>query len=142
LPEFGESHSFSLEKFQLFPKETDVLDLSSFHELPLRGGFLLVEVQLTGRPLLDPLNRAASAQTIIRGNRIHVLLRADLDEREMSIALYHEVLEAATLAAKSPPRTVYELNEAGFEDAAQAAFIRFGIASSRSLNEMLANFGF
>jgi hypothetical protein len=80
-----------------------VLGLAPFQRLSLQGGFLLVEAQLTAAPLLDPLERAATAQTVIRGTRFHLLLRADLVEQELSISLYHEVLEAATVAAAAAP---------------------------------------
>ena len=119
-----------------------MLDLAPFQNLPLRGGFILVEAQLTAQPLLDPIERAAEALTVVRGTRFHIYLRADMDERELSISLYHEVLEAATLAAKSPPATVLDFNEGDFERAAQDAHSRHGVASPASLNQMLANFGF
>ena len=119
-----------------------MLDLAPFQNLRLRGGFTLAEVRLTTQPLLDPLDRAATAETIIRGNHFHILLRADLDERELSVSLYHEVLEAATVAADYPPESVVEFNEGAFEREAQAAHARSGIASPASLNQMLADFGF
>jgi len=119
-----------------------VLDLAPFQNLPLQGGFLLAEVRLTAQPLLDPIERAATAQTIVRGNRFRLFVRADLDEREMSVALYHEVLEAATVAAEHPPSAVIELNEGDFEQAARSAHQRFGVASPRTLNRLLAEFGF
>ena len=71
-----------------------------------------------------------------------MLLRADLDERELSVSLYHEVLEAATVAAEDPPDAVMELNEGDFEQAAQAAHARYGIATPETLNQLLAEFGF
>jgi hypothetical protein len=108
----------------------------------LRGGFTIAEVQLAAQPLLDPLERAASALTIIRAKRFHIFLRADLDERELSISLYHEVLEAATVAVEHPPASVMELNEGGFEAAAKAAHASFGVASPGRLNQMLAESGF
>lgn len=119
-----------------------VLDLGPFQHLQLRGGFTLVEVRLTAQPLLDPLDRAATAQTIIRASRFHIFLRADLDEREMSVSLYHEVLEAATVAMEQLPAAVVQLNEGDFEQAAQAAHRRLGMASPETLNQMLAEFGF
>ena len=97
---------------------------------------------MTAQPLLDPLERAATALTIIRGTRFHIFLRADLDERELSISLYHEVLEAATVAAERPPEILIEFNEGHFEQAAQSAHARLGIASPQNLNQMLAEFGF
>lgn len=119
-----------------------MLDLAGFQNLSLCGGFLLVEVQLTGGPLLDPLERAAAAQTIIRGSRFHILVRADLDEREISISLYHEILEAAVLATEFPPARLREFNEGDFENAAHDAYQRWGNASPERLNQMLAEFGF
>ena len=102
-----------------------MLDLAPFQNLALRGGFHLVEVSLTAEALLDPIERAASAQTLIRGTQFYIFLRADLDERELSVSLYHEVLEAATLAAAVPPETVIEYNEGNFEEAAQSVWDRF-----------------
>jgi hypothetical protein len=119
-----------------------VLDLAPFQNLALRGGFLLVEVRLTAQPLLDPIERAATAQTVVRGNRFHMFLRADLDEHELSVSLYHEVLEAATVAAERPPDAVLELNEGHFEQAARSAHDRLGLASPQALNQLLAEFGF
>jgi hypothetical protein len=119
-----------------------MLNLAPFQNLLLHGGFTLVETQLTAEPLLDPLERAALAQTIIRRKNLHIFLRADLDERELSISLYHEVLEAATLATETPPHSVIEFNEGDFEQASIAAHDRLGVASPESLNQMLAEFGF
>jgi hypothetical protein len=119
-----------------------VFDLTAFQNLVLRGGFLVAEVRLTSQFLMDPLGRPATAQTIIRGTRLHILLRDSLDEAELSISLYHEVLEAATLAAERPPDSVIEFNEGDFERAAQSAHARMGIASPQTLNQMLAEFGF
>jgi hypothetical protein len=121
---------------------TVVINLGPFQGLQLRGGLMIAEVRLTAEPLLDPIERAASAQTIIRGNHFHIFLRADLDERELSVSLYHEVLEAATVALDQPPNAVLEFNEGDFERAAQHAHVRFGLVSPNSLNQMLAEFGF
>jgi hypothetical protein len=119
-----------------------VLELEPFQNLRLRGGLLLAEVHLTAQPLLDPVERAATALTRIRGSHFFVFLRADLDERELSVSLYHEVLEAATMAAECPPAPLTEFNEGDFERAAQAAYDRLGVASPQTLNELLAGFGF
>ena len=132
----------TLDAARRFAQNCSVLDLAPFQNLALRGGFLLAEVQLTAQPLLDPSERAATAQTVIRGQRFHIFLRADLDARELSVSLYHEVLEAATVAAERPPDAVLEFNEGHFEQAAQAAHERLGIASPRNLNQLLADFGF
>lgn len=101
-----------------------------------------MEVRLTSQSLLDPLGRPASAQTLIRGNRFHILLREGMDEGELSVSLYHEILEAATVAAQNPPESVMEFNEGDFENAARSAHAQYGIVCPRKLNEMLAQFGF
>jgi hypothetical protein len=119
-----------------------VLDLAPFRNLRLRGGFTIVELSLTAEPMLDPLDREATAQTIIRGKRLHISLQSDLDERELSISLYHEVLEAATVAAEHPPEAVLEFNEGAFEQAAQTAHGKLGPATPGTLNQMRVEFGF
>lgn len=119
-----------------------MLDVTPFQNLPLRGGFALAEVRLTAQPLLDPMERSAAAQTIIRDSRFRVFLRADLDRTELSISLYPEVLEAATVAMDIPPIAVAEFNEGDFERSAQQAHGRFGVASPETLNSMLAEYGF
>lgn len=70
------------------------------------------------------------------------MFREGLDEEELSVSLYHEILEAATVAAENPPESVMEFNEGDFEQSARSAHARYGIASPRSLNEMLEKFGF
>lgn len=101
-----------------------------------------MEVRLTAQPLLDPIERAATAQTVIRGHHFHIFLRADLNERELSVSLYHEVLEAATVASERPPGAVLEFNEGHFEQTARLAHDRLGLASPQTLNQLLAEFGF
>ncbi len=119
-----------------------VLDLTAFGDLSLRGGFLLVEARRTAQFLLDPIGRPAAAQTLIRGRGLHILLRDDMNDEELSISLYHEVLEAVAVAAENPPESVIEFNEGDFENAARSAHARYGFASPRTVNEMLAEFGF
>lgn len=57
------------------------------------------------------------------------------------MSLYHEVLEAATVAAENPPESVMDFNEGDFEESARSAHARYGMASPRSVNEMFENFG-
>ena len=65
-----------------------------------------------------------------------------MNEPELSVSLYHEVLEAATVAAEHPPESVLEFNEWDFERAARAAHVRLGVASAKRLNQILVEFGF
>lgn len=64
------------------------------------------------------------------------------DPEQISISIYHEVLEAAAVAAQHPPVAVSNLNEAGFEAAARSAQKRLGMATPDNLNQLLADFGF
>jgi hypothetical protein len=119
-----------------------VLDLSLFKHVDLRGGFSIVEVRLASQSLFDPLGRPAAAQTLIRGTQFYIALREGMNEEEVSISLYHEVMEAATVAAAEPPDSVVDLNEGDFEEAARSAHTRYGPASPGTLNEMLEKLGF
>jgi hypothetical protein len=76
---------------------------------------------LTQQLLEDPLGREAVAQTRIVGREFRLAIRAGLSEEELSVTLYHEILEAMTVASSHPPETVCDLNEAGFEAAAWRA---------------------
>ena len=119
-----------------------MLDPSSFANISLRGGFVITSMEFTPEPMVDALGREAIAQTRIVGLRFRLLVRAGLSERELSITLYHEVLEAAALASPDPPASVMEFNEGDFERAAQAVHLKWGDASLENLNLMLQSFGF
>jgi len=80
--------------------------------------------------------------TRICGRRLSIYLRADLDEQELSISLYHEVLEAVTVALDRPPSAVCEFNEGDFEAAANKAHFTYGAASASTVNQMLEDYGF
>lgn len=119
------------------------MTLDVFDYQPLRGGFLLVKIAVTSEPMFDAIGRVALARTSIVGANITIELSADFAAPEQfSISIYHEVLEAATVGALNPPAAVCELNEAGFEAAAQHAHATLGEASPDTLNRMLAAFGF
>lgn len=119
------------------------MNLADFQNLPLRGGFLLLSVTLDDEPMVDAMGRLALAKTTIIGCTMEIALGCSTpDPAEISISLYHEVLEAATVAALEPPESVWELNEAGFEAAAQDCHRRLGMASPANLNQMLEEFGF
>ena len=76
----------------------------------LHGGFRIVRVSVTDQPLLDAIGREAVARTVIIGSSFEIEL-ARLSDDELSISLYHEVLEAATVAAATPPASVAAYNE-------------------------------
>ena len=119
-----------------------MLDIAIFKNLRLQGGFVIVNVEFIHEPMRDALGREAVAQTRIMGRQFHLLIQAGLSDREVSISLYHEVLEAATVAAVIPPHAVMELNEGDFERAAQTAHAEWGEATPENLNRLLQSYGF
>ena len=119
-----------------------MIDLESLKNVRLLGGFRIVAIVATKEPLTDALEREAIAQTRINASNFSITMREGLSERELSVTLYHEVLEAATVASPAPPLAVIEFNEGDFERAAQEAFTRFGEATLPNLNSMLQSFGF
>jgi hypothetical protein len=119
-----------------------MIDPVSFKNVRLTGGFVITEVEFAHAPIEDALGREAVAQTTIVGSRFHIRLLAGLSDLELSISLYHEVLEAAAVASLHPPESVTNFNEADFERAAQAMHAELGDASLEKLNHMLQSYGF
>ena len=119
-----------------------MIDSRQFLNLRLLGGFTIKEISFTHDPLLDALEREAIAQTSIAGREFRLLIRSGLSEKELSVTLYHEILEAAAVGSWNPPESVMDFNEAGFETAARDAHARWGNASPANLNMMLQSYGF
>ena len=119
-----------------------MIDAASFRNVRLNGGFVIAEVQFTREPLVDALGREAAAQTRIVGKEIRLLIRASLDEQESSITLYHEILEAASVASVHPPSSVAEFNAGDFERTARDMHEKLGEVTPEKLNDMLQSFGF
>ncbi|HEX3988139.1 MAG TPA: hypothetical protein VHZ30_01830 [Verrucomicrobiae bacterium] len=119
-----------------------MINVESLLRQRLHGGFVIVEIDLTHQPLEDPLGREAIAQTRIVGREFRLAIRAGLSDEELSVSLYHEILEGATVASFHPPEAVCELNEAGFEAAAWRSQRTWGDASVENLNRMLQFYGF
>jgi hypothetical protein len=119
-----------------------MIDPASFKNVRLRGGFVITDIQFTAAPMVDALEREAVAQTRITGREFRLLIQAGLSERELSVSLYHEVLEAATVGSWPPPDRVLEFNEGDFERAAQTAYEEWGVATPANLNRMLQFHGF
>jgi hypothetical protein len=65
-----------------------------------------------------------------------------LDDEELSVTLYHEILEAAAVASDQPPFSVIEFNGADFERAARQMHPMVGLVSPENLDRMLQHFGF
>jgi len=88
-----------------------VIDLTSFRHCRLKGGFEIVDVDFTDEPLADALGREALARTSIIGRQFLITIRPGLSGNEFSVTLYHEILEAATVAATNPPESVMIFND-------------------------------
>ena len=119
-----------------------MINPSAFKNVRLHGGFVIGDLQFTAAPLLDALGREAVAQTRIIGREFRLVVQAGLSERELSISLYHEILEGATVGSWPPPASVMEFNEGDFERAAQTAHENWGNATPERLNRMLQSYGF
>ena len=119
-----------------------MIDLQQFKNLQLHGGFFIKDLELTDHPILDAIGREAIAQTSAIVREFRLLIRSGLSEEELSITLYHEILEAASVATAKPPVALIDFNEADFELAAQNAHKRWGNATPASLNLMLQFHGF
>jgi hypothetical protein len=112
-------------------------DPGLFRGLRLVGGFTVVGLDLVAEPLVDAMGRRAIATTQIVGRELRLTVFSGLDAKEWSVTLYHEVLEAITVASVRPPARVMEFNEGDFERAGYEAHERFGPASPENLNRML-----
>jgi len=107
----------------------------------LSGGFTIARIRLTNEMLVDAIGREAVARTAIVGLSLDIELRR-LSDEEISISLYHEVLEASTVATAITPRAVAMFNEGDFERAARHAHAQLGPATAENLDRMLQSFGF
>ncbi len=110
--------------------------------LSLPDGFILKDIQFTPEPLVDAIGRPALAKTRILGREIYTIITSGQNTTEISVSLYHEILEAMTVASTKPPAVLEDFNEADFERAAYDAHALYGVASPESLNRMLQTFGF
>jgi len=100
--------------------------LQSLISRPIRGGFTVSQINSADAPLIDALGREAIARTQILGKEFFILVRAGLSDQELSVTIYHEILEAATVALADPAAAVRNFNEGDFESAAYRAFEQLG----------------
>jgi hypothetical protein len=114
-----------------------VIKIGQFKNLRLHGGFIIKHIELTDGPIVDAIGREAVAQTSAIARDFRLLIRSGLSEKELSVTLYHEILEAASVALADPPGSVIDFSEADFERAAHAAHERWGNASPANLNLLL-----
>ncbi|MDQ3625195.1 MAG: hypothetical protein M3463_22405 [Verrucomicrobiota bacterium] len=73
------------------------------NDVRLHGGFVIVDLEFAKEPLVDAMGREAIARTAIQGKSFTLLIRSELNARELSVTLYHEILEAASVGSIHPP---------------------------------------
>ena len=111
------------------------MNLAAFRGLQLPNGFTLLKIELVAPPMSDAIGRPALARAVVEGDTVSIDLVADQTSDELSVSIYHELLEALTVGVPSPPQAVCDLNEAGFEKAAQDAHHRHGLANPHNVLE-------
>jgi hypothetical protein len=119
-----------------------MISLDLFQNLQLLGGFTIFGIEVTEGLLVDAIGREAIARTRIVGQRFSITIHSGLSDDELSVTIYHEALEAATVATIQPPPSVRDFNEGDFERAAYRAHEQFGVVSPENLNRMLQSYGF
>lgn len=119
-----------------------MFDPAAFRNIPLLEGFVIAWVRFTDEGMEDAAGREAIATTAITETRIEIVICRGLDSRELSITLYHEILEAVTIASLAPPESVLEFVEADFERVAHEMHENLGDATPSKLIQMLRQFGF
>jgi hypothetical protein len=118
------------------------MNMERFKNARLSGGFVIAAIEFTDIPFVDAIGREAIAKTGIVGTTFDVMIRSGLDERELSVTVYHEILEAASVASLEPPEQLIDFIEEDFERSAYTMHDRFGEASPENLNRMLQLYGF
>jgi hypothetical protein len=121
------------------------VDQSVLHQLAgrqLRGGFTIRRIELSQEAMLDAIGREAIARTEIVDRQLSLFIRSSLSRRELSVTIYHEILEAAAVAAINPPESLSSFNEGDFERAAYTMHEHLGEVSQQNLDQMLQLYGF
>lgn len=113
-----------------------------FAGVELVEGLSIASVALIDEPIEDLFGKSACGRTRIAQGKLHILISSALDDRERSVTLYHEVLEAVTVAAIRIPALIIDFGEADFEREGYATFDRLGMATPANVLAMLQFYGF
>jgi hypothetical protein len=118
------------------------LDLDSFRNAQLKGGFRIESVALAETRL--GARGAALGQTSmdLSTGTMTIRIAPGQSPYEQSVSLYHEVLEATALQGKPPPPMVLDLSEEEFDLLAYMAQEQLGPATVENLNKLLAVLGY
>jgi hypothetical protein len=118
------------------------MNFEAFANLNFPSGHFISEIVGVEGKMLDPIGRPALAKAIIEGKRITIQISSNLDEREIGISIYHEVLESLAVALDEPPKSVMELNESVFEELAQEAYLEYGYPTPEIMLSWIKKMGF
>ncbi len=86
-------------------------EFDSFQGLRLCGGFTIIALEFVSEPMVDVMERSALARTQISNRNLHLAIFIGLSDKEKSVTLYHEILEAMTVASSDAPASVLDFNE-------------------------------
>jgi hypothetical protein len=115
---------------------------SEFPDLHLVESLSISEVSVVDGPIEDLFGQSAAGKTLIAGGKLHIQILSSQSDEEKSVTLYHEILEAITVAATFVPGRFRDFAERDFEREGYRAFNQFGPASPSSLAAMLQFHGF
>ncbi len=115
---------------------------SEFNNLFLVTGHTIISLELSNEPITDARGNEALGWTQTIGREMRIQILAELDEKEISVTLYHEVLEAVLLSCRHPPNSMVKFCESDFDLTAYAMYEKIGAATPNNINHMLQILGF
>jgi hypothetical protein len=123
------------------------IDLESFKNAKLPGGFSIESVEMAPRSLVDVSGGPAYGGTSMNvgTGAMQIRLSPGLTATEQSVTLYHEVLESASMQAYyrgTLPAFLADLSETELDILAKMAHEQFGPTSVESLTQFLRAVGF
>jgi hypothetical protein len=124
--------------------EVGAPNLSSFRNAQLRGVASIEFVAVAEGRLVDVSGGPALGHTStnVGTGVMTIRIAPGLSPTEQSITLYHEVIEAVSLQAESPPALVLDLSEEEIDLLAKLAHEEYGTTKVANLNKLLAELGF
>jgi hypothetical protein len=120
--------------------------LLPFSRLPLKGGFVLMEITSANSDLVDAEGRKTNAVTRLLGNALYITVRSGLSQEEWSVAVFKEILRFATRTGSKTPPELNILDDDDFEKRAREEVYRAvgspKPATPATVTELLERFEF
>jgi hypothetical protein len=117
-------------------------DLESFRGARLRGGFGIESITIAKGRLGDRGASLGQTSMDVGTGMMAIRIAPDQSPFEQSVTIYHEVLEATALQARTPPAMVLDLSEEEFDLLAYMAQEQFGTATVENLDRLLEALGY